>query len=483
MKGAAVSLLLVSLAHPAAASDDDVLWRRSFGGPQSDGGRSIAATADGGFVIAGYTDSFGAGCSDLLLLVTDREGREVVTVAVGGVGWEAGYDAAQTPDGGFVATGFTTSSSLAGDRDLYLVRLDSAGRVLWTRAYGGPGSDVGRSVVVTADGGFAVAGTTDSRGAGETDLWLLRTDAEGAELWSRTYGGPLADDGRGLLATAGGGFLLVGASGSYGDGNRNLYLVATDSDGTEQWTSSLGSAGSFEWGEAVAVTSDGGFFAAGSADRHGSDLHAAYVVRTDAAGRRRWARWLGETTYNDYGADCLATADDEVVVVGTTCDPATLSEDLYLRRVAADGRNRWTEILGGPGSQWGRAVLATDRGYVVVGDTDNGGGGARDVLLLELSNLWPDFAVIPASGTAPLTVQVDDRSLGTVTSWRWDFDGDGEFDATGPTPEWTYRRPGTYAVTLEISDGHHTRSRTVETAVRVALDPTAPRQPSGRLGP
>ncbi|MBI4721675.1 MAG: T9SS type A sorting domain-containing protein [Candidatus Stahlbacteria bacterium] len=155
-------------------------WAKTFGGTGFDGGESVQETKDGGFIITGWTASFGAGQGDVYLIRTDEHGDTLWTRTYGGVKDDEGYSVQETKDGGFIITGFTCSFG-AGKEDVYLIRTNSEGDTLWTKTFGGIDSDGGRSVQETNDGGFIIAGYTMSFGAGYGDVYLVRVNEIGVE--------------------------------------------------------------------------------------------------------------------------------------------------------------------------------------------------------------------------------------------------------------------------------------------------------------
>jgi len=205
-------------------SDGNTLWTRTYGGSSDEKGYSAQLTSDGGYIIAGYTGSFGAGRSDVYLLKTDSSGDTLWTRTCGGSDSDCGYSVQQTSDGGYIIAGETESFG-AGDDDVYLVKTDSDGDTLWTRSYGGSGYDRGRSVQQTSDGGYIIAGYTNSFGAGNTDVWLLRTDSSGDTLWTRTYGEMPYDYGHSVELTSDGGYIIAGDTRSFGAGDYDVWLI------------------------------------------------------------------------------------------------------------------------------------------------------------------------------------------------------------------------------------------------------------------
>jgi hypothetical protein len=190
------SLTLVIDSGEAEPTEPPVIeWNRTYGGGGDDRGYHVSATDDGGYVIAGTTNSFGAGNSDIWLVKTDSAGNMMWNETYGGSNNEWMRYMIQTSDGGYGIVGFTGS----GNYDLLFVKTDANGSLQWSQTYGGGGFDQGYSLVEITGDGFAIAGFTDSQGAGNRDFWLIRTDVAGNMLWSRTYGGSQDDTGTAMV--------------------------------------------------------------------------------------------------------------------------------------------------------------------------------------------------------------------------------------------------------------------------------------------
>ena len=203
---------------------------KTFGGSKVDNGSSIQQTADGGYIIAGETSSYGAGAADVWLIKTDASGDTAWTRTFGGSESDHGRSIQQTADGGYIIAGETNSYG-AGVFDVLLIKTDASGDMVWTRTFGGSEDDGGYSIQKTADGGYIIAGYTTSYGAGGYDVWLIKTDASGDMVLTSTFGGSGSDRGNSIQQTADGGYIIVGRTSSYGAGGRDVLLIKTDEDG------------------------------------------------------------------------------------------------------------------------------------------------------------------------------------------------------------------------------------------------------------
>jgi hypothetical protein len=169
-------VLLVFRPWQGPAYNLEAAWSTTFGGPGEECGFSVRQTSDGGYIIAGYTDSYGAGASDVWLIKAGSSGSEMWNQTFGGSYNDYGHSVRQTSDGGYIITGYTMSYG-AGASDIWLIKTDSSGNVAWNQTFGGSELDYGSSVQQTSDGGYIVSGWTYSCGAGDCDVWLVKVTA------------------------------------------------------------------------------------------------------------------------------------------------------------------------------------------------------------------------------------------------------------------------------------------------------------------
>jgi regulation of enolase protein 1 (concanavalin A-like superfamily) len=257
----------------------DTLWTRTYGGSNEDVGYAVQQTSDGGYVIAGRTLSSGPGWHEAYVIKTDGNGDTLWTRTFGGSAYEAGRSVREvSPGGGYIIAGATGSFSVGG-YDVYLIRTDANGDSLWMKTYGGMSNDRAYSLGRTSDGGYIVAGYTGSFGAGGYDVYLVRTDENGDSLWTRTFGGTENDDGRSVQETSNGGYIVAGHTESFGAGGYDVYLVRTDENGDSLWTRTYGGARS-DHGYSVQQTLDGGYIIGGDIGHPETNREDVYLIKT-----------------------------------------------------------------------------------------------------------------------------------------------------------------------------------------------------------
>ena len=389
-----ISIALITLAVNLFAQPPATLWTRIYGGNRSEVGYCVRQLSEGGFIIVGGTSDLG---SSVWLIKTDAYGDTIWTRAYGGYSAEVGYSVQQTTDGGYIITGLTRSFG-AGLYDVYLVKTDAGGNMIWWRAYGGSDEDEGYSVQQTFDGGYIVAGYTTSFGAGESDVYLIKTDANGDTIWTRTYGGSDEDEGYSVQQTPDSGYVICGTTLSFG--GQYLYLVKSDANGNTLWTRTYGGNGS-ECGNSLDQTTDGGFIIAGYSGSYSNNWSDVYLLKTDSLGNQQWYRTFSVCQYDNQGEEVQQTSDGGYIIVGHTFRGDY--SDLYVIKTFPSGYAEWTQTYGGNCDESGSSVQQTsDNGYILCGSTDMLGN--NDVWLIRLEGelvltLTPSPSlVIPASG-------------------------------------------------------------------------------------
>ncbi|HWQ64922.1 MAG TPA: hypothetical protein VN429_10940 [Methanospirillum sp.] len=325
--------------------DGKPLWNHAYGGNGSDYGLSVKTIPDGSFIIVGTTGSTNGDVSgyhdngDLWVIKLSSSGEPVWKHVYGGNMTDEGGDIIQTPDGGYMLVGYTMSNDgdvtgHHGGGDLWMLHLNQTGSIVWQKTFGGSKRDSGSSIIRTSDGGYAMTGNTYSSDGdvtsnhGSSDLWVMKTDANGTLLWQKSYGGSKLDWGHSLIELPGGDLLVAGVTASSdGDvhlnhGAGDIWVLRLSSQGNLIWEKTYGGnfsdnvwkiepsprGGAFLVGETFSVDGD-------ILGNHGdADLWTSEI---DGNGTILWQRTLGGSNY-DSGSWGRLMQDGNLSVVGTT---------------------------------------------------------------------------------------------------------------------------------------------------------------------
>ncbi len=410
-------------------------WVKVYGGPEH--GYGVQETADGGYIIAGYTQSFGEGGYDIWVLKTNSSGDTVRTRTYGGENSEQCYCIQPTADDSFIIVGMK-------DGDVWLLKVESNCDTLWTRTFHNEGYDWGQWVEQTSDGGYIIAGNSFEQ------PWLIKTNADGDSVWSKTYG-MMLDKLYCVKQTSDGGYILTGM-GYNGETTFDLWLLKTDALGNEQWNRKYGKQG-FEQGYSVTQTTDNGYIVAGYGESQGGLL-----LKTNSQGDTIWTK-----EYLEGCNFCVQEAKDGGYIItgqGTTLIKTNESGNTLWSR-----KYIWT----------GQYVHETsDGGYIITG-YDNFSGNL-DLCLIKTDSLGDTttIAITEQPDESPYTWEVV-RAVGPEVVLRFSpsgsqgdcvaiFDVSGskvdELDVpqTGGVVSWGEEHsPGVYFIVADINGNRQTQ--------------------------
>jgi hypothetical protein len=347
---------------------------KKFGSTLDDVGNYVLQTSDGGYIITGSTNSFGAAGSDVYLIKTNATGNEMWTKTFNGDSNDVGKSVQQTSDGGYIISGSTNSFG-SGASDVYLIKTDAAGNKTWTKTFGGINDDYGNSVRQTYDGGYIIAGSTYSYDTAGSDIYIIKTDAAGNEIWTKSFDACYVDGANCVQQTSDGGYII--AASAYTAGPVAL-LIKTDAAGNETWINSSNVGCS-----SVQQTSDGGYISAGHTLSR-QDPTDLLLTKTDAAGNEIWTKVFSSDGKNSDGYSVQQTKDGGYIIAGETYFLSLGVFDVYLVKTDATGNEIWSKAFGSAGNDFGYSVQQTsDGGYIIAGETSTSGIGGRDVYLIK----------------------------------------------------------------------------------------------------
>jgi Tol biopolymer transport system component len=369
-----------------APSGGPSTWIRTYEGDPVSASFDAVLAGDGGYLLVGSTNYShrDAANEDIHLMKIDATGQMLWEKTYGGDRFDRGEAILPSAGGGFVILAETESSG-AGSRDMYLLRVENDGSQIWAHTFGGPGKERANAMLQTADGGYILAGQTASLGAGGADLYLVKTDDQGGEVWSRAYGGEHDEEGYDIRQTPDGGFLVLGqvvqGEAVYVNQKPDILLLKTGSSGEELW-SHVWATEDADGGHVLLPTSDGAYLIAGITAPAGnqSDIDVLFV-KIDAEGNQIWNKPLGDQDAVDYGTDAIELLGGDYLLTGLFSRGGRGA--IPLTRTGSDGEMLWTRsLVEGRGNKVGMRLLPTsDGGYLIVGTTDEFGRGFETILL------------------------------------------------------------------------------------------------------
>jgi hypothetical protein len=375
--------LLAASLFSLSVSAAHAQWANTYGGAERDYIYAVRQTADGGYIVAAESYSFGAGDSDFLVIKLDSAGSVTWQKTYGGSSADYAYSVQQTADGGYIVAGQSHSFS-AGDSDILVLKLDNTGNITWQKIYGGSSEDYPLYIQQTTDSGYIIAGSTNSFGAGNYDVWLLKLDGSGNVTWQKTYGESLNEWPYAIQQTADDGYIVAGSTNSFGAGAHDVWLLKLDSSGNVTWQKTYG--GSLpDHPFAIQQTVDGGYIVAGDTNSLIGGRQA-WVLKLNSAGDVAWQKTYGGSL-SDYAYWVQQTTDGGYILAGGTYSFGGGNGDVWLMKLNSRGDVAWQKTYGGKNHESANFVQQTsDAGYVVAGNALSFGAGDYDLWVLKLDS-------------------------------------------------------------------------------------------------
>jgi hypothetical protein len=353
-------------------------WIKVFGREKIDQCFSAIQTNDQGYALIGWTSSFGSGSTDVWLIKTNINGDQVWNKTYGGIKRDRGLSLQQTEDNGFIICGFTESYG-EGLYDLWLIRTDEGGNEVWNRTYGGGDYDYGVSIKITQDNKYIVTGYTSSFGSINSDAWLINIDLDGNIIWDNIFGGLMCESGFEVLEIDDG-YIFSGYTESFGNGGYDSWVIKTDKTGNLTWKKTYGGALE-DVVRSIKETSDGGYILAGWTKSIGSGNKDLWLYKIDEMGNVIWEKTYGGI-FND-GAYSIQKTNDGNYIIAGFADKNGFS-DFLLLKIDQTGNIIWEKTYGGILDEEANSVSQTvDGGFIIGGWTKSYGSGREDIWLVK----------------------------------------------------------------------------------------------------
>jgi len=397
------SMLIIPQPTSAQLNDE---WKKSYGGSGKDIAKSVIFTDDGGLLIAGYTRSFGEGkLYNFHIVKTNNNGYTEWRRTYGGKFDDEAEDIIQTKDGGFAIAGSSESFQGRAQYDFYMIKTDSKGRKQWDFGDGGNYDEKCYSIIQTDDGGYLLAGSTITYGARGTDFWVVKVDSGGNKSWSKAYGGDGDDICRSVIKTGDGNYLLAGYTDSFGDPGQGSYLVKIDKEGEKIWDRASG--GTFDdYAYDVILTEDGGFVYVGSTTSYGAGEESFWLVKTDPEGHEEW-NYSSDGSYDEVAYSVVETDDGNYLMGGYTSSYGQGGRDFWAVEVNDKGEEVSKKTFGSGGDEIAYSIARSDNGkYALAGYTESYGAGQSDFWVVKIGRPYKIPALWVIVGSVGIVVAV-----------------------------------------------------------------------------
>jgi len=356
-------------------------WYKTYGGINSDAGRCIIKTSDGGLLSCGFTYLNNTNNSDIFIVKTDIKGNLKWQKSIGNTDYEYGNSIAENKSGNFYLTGSVLQN---GNSNLLVMGLTANGDLLWKKSIGGGGNEFGKSIIVTSNYSLLACGYTNSSGSGENDILLTKLDKEGNLIWQKTYGGKASDIGTCVIEGKDGQYYVAGSSGSFSAANRDAIIYKIDTSGAEIWKKNF-NINNFDHVTQIIQTSDGGFALCGYSDFHGADLMSFSLWRIDLNGKLIWSKTYDHNGFYDYGRCLVETPDKGFIIAGSSKSKTDNVNHIMFVKTDSLGKAVTQKYIEGEKTNWGNSILLLDNNSVVITGYSNAfGSSGFDMVLFKI---------------------------------------------------------------------------------------------------
>jgi len=403
---------IVTTIDPPVIIDTTKIFSKTYGTSLSDLVTGVRQTPDGGLIMCGYTIGGSFGDNDIFITKLDGSGNIVWSNLYGGSGNDQATSIEKTSDGNFIISG--TTSSFSGSFDPFTIKINQSGTIEWSKYYRFWNEDYSNCVTQTSDGGYIITGYTNSFNLGGYDIYAIKLDQSGSIMWARCYGGAANDFGNSVRQTPEGGYIIGGYTFSFGTAG-DAYILKLFGDGVLRWSKTYGGTGFDNIKDMQAVSN--GYIMCGSTSSFGLVDDDAYVFNIDNQdGFVYWSRTFdGNAGGPSDFKKVLQTPDGGFLLAGNIQNDITNLQDMTVIKLFGDGAFNYAKLFGGVSNDGATSLsFKTDGGILLGGNTTSFGAGSNDVHVFSLYNnatgCITDHSVTPLAGS-PLTEVAEQTSL------------------------------------------------------------------------
>lgn len=428
------------------------VWDKTLGGSGEEIPRRALATPDGGFLITGRssspangdkTEASKGGTFDYWIVKTDRNGNKLWDKTYGGSGDDVAQCILATADGHYLVGGYSTSGiggdksqANRGDWDFWLLKIDANGNKIWDKTFGGSGKDNINAIVAMTDGGYLLGGPSSSSNSGERsvssrggwDYWTIKIDSLGNKVWDHAYGGSGRDDLMEMHATADGGAILAGWSESSNDGDKTKpsygqsdeWIIKINSSGEIIWQNAFGGNAN-DYPTTVVLADNGDYLISGysSSIRSGNKSENSYgdadywAIRVSPLGEKVWDKTFGGSGNDQMESVCLSSVKGNILLAGSSSSPISGNKllpnrggsDYWLIEIDSLGNKVWDQVYGGTGNDRLYSIVpsATENNFLLVGQSDSPIGGEKSEASRGMNDFWVVNVSVEPNGITKTT--------------------------------------------------------------------------------
>jgi hypothetical protein len=394
-------LLFIFGMLPLVNDAQTITFQQIYQGNVDRSGRDVIQTSDGGYLLAAMTENSIPGDSDMYIIKTNPYGDTLWTKTYGGNKPEYPYSALELGNGDYFILGYTDSYG-AGDYDLWLLRINSTGTVLWSKTYGDTGDDQGKEIIPTSDGNYLLAGRSNGPGTADYDGLLIKIDPAGNELWKKFLGGTGYETIRSVAECSDGGFAFTGQTTTWGSGNGDIWLAKTNSTGDLTWSKTFGGT-NIDDGNGLVVNSDGSIVLTAETNSFGSGLMDVQVLKTDDQGNQVWNKFYGGTN-KDVSKTIVKTTDGGYFVGCISRSFGWINPEMWLLKLDASGDLMWSRNYGSWDHEHCHSAKQTsDGGYIALGHTKSYGPFVK-IMLVKLDQFGTTDVPFISSANSQINV-------------------------------------------------------------------------------